>query len=175
MPKANAQSKPTQSLIIGCVVCDSKENLNRCAACKTVQYCGREHQASHWTTHKPLCIKIKKSFNKFKQEETKLRDHPGDFMTPENPLQNPDAIGHFWGILDTRDYMRARYDWIYHGLKTKTRYAVVTAVENLEDMFRLCRSDNMGLRWSVPHLYLRLGRDQECYGMYELFCHVEWD
>ncbi|KAK7553106.1 hypothetical protein IWX49DRAFT_171844 [Phyllosticta citricarpa] len=31
------------------------------------------------------------------------------------------------------------------------------------DMLRLCRNDNFGMRWLVPSLLLRLGKEQECY------------
>ena len=85
-------------------------------------------------------------------------------MTPANPLEN--ARGHFWGILDTRDYMRARFAYVDALLETNTRIAVEAGVEAFEDMIQLNRSDNMGLRDWLPNLYLRLGHDQKCYGTY---------
>lgn len=42
-----------------CVVCGSTGELKRCAKCKVVKYCGREHQVQHWTTHKITCGKKK--------------------------------------------------------------------------------------------------------------------
>lgn len=71
--------------------------------------------------------------------------------------------GHFWGIHETRPYMRARYALVEALLKVKTYAAVAAAHAHLMDMLRLCRGDNMGVRSAVPALYLRLGREQECY------------
>ena len=155
---------PSKSLVTGCVVCGRKNGLSCCSACNVIPYCGREHQASHRQAHKSVCNKIKRAKAQFEIEEAKLRAHPGDFMTPANPLEDEDAIGRFWGLVDTRDYMRARYAYVESVIKAKSRRAIETAVRHLEDMFRLCRGDNMGLRDIAPHLYLRLGRDQECYG-----------
>lgn len=86
---------------------------------------------------------------------------PGDFMFKEKPFEN--SVGHFWGIMDTRDYMRARYAHVEALLKVKNRTAVRAALDHLLDMMRLNRSDNLGVRGLVPALYLRLGEDQACY------------
>src|SRR5204863_8640658 len=60
-------------------------------------------------------------------------------------------------------YMRRRYALVGALLKVKTPEAVAAALQHLMDMLRLCRSDNMGVRDLVPALFLRLGKDQECY------------
>jgi len=90
-----------------------------------------------------------------------LNAMPGSWMFREKPFEN--SVGHFWGIIDTRDYMRARYGHVEAVLKIKSRTAVQTALDHLLDMLRLNRSDNMGLRDLVPALHLRLGREQACY------------
>ena len=33
----------------------AEKATKRCTACKAVWYCSREHQQSHWTTHKIEC------------------------------------------------------------------------------------------------------------------------
>lgn len=73
--------------------------------------------------------------------------------------------GRFWAILDTRDYMRARFAFVDTMLANFSRHrvAVQTALDHLLDMLRLNRSDNMGLRDTVPSLMLRLGRTQDAY------------
>jgi len=73
------------------------------------------------------------------------------------------SVGRFWGIVDTRDYMRARYTVLEAVLLLKTRDAVQAALDYCLDLLRQCRSDNMGVRDFVPSLYLRLNREQECY------------
>lgn len=63
--------------------------------------------------------------------------------------------GHFWGILETRPYMRAR------SLLAKTLADVGRhdeAIRHHEEMLDLCPNDNLGLRYPLIGLYLRAGR-----------------
>jgi hypothetical protein len=149
------------SLVSSCPICSSNDNLRRCQGCKVVSYCGRDHQVLDRGDHKHVCNSIKKSREALDFEEQKLRAHPGDLMTPANVFEN--GVGHFWGILETRPYMRSRFALVEAILKVKTPDAVDTALQHLMDMLRLCRGDNMGVRDLVPALFLRLGKDQECY------------
>lgn len=48
-------------------------------------------------------------------------------------------------------------------LKVNTRAAVQSCFDHVIDILRLCRSDNLGVRYYAPALFLRLGKDQECY------------
>lgn len=147
-----------------CADCNASSgvtNLFRCQACQVVYYCGRDHQGAHREDYKRPCNEIKKSREKVDREETKLRSHPGDFMTPSNLFE--EHAGDFWGIAETRDYMRARFDLVEALLKIKTYAAVEAAQAHVVDLLRLCRGDNMGVRDLLPALDLRLGKDQECY------------
>ncbi|RMJ24888.1 hypothetical protein PHISP_04237 [Aspergillus sp. HF37] len=110
-------------------------------------------------------------------EEEKLRSEPGDgIVMPANPFET--SVGHFWGIHGTRNYMRARIDYIDAMKHISTYNSVQTQVEHARDMLRLCRGDNMGTRDWVPSLLLRLGRDQECYDFIKWWCitadHLDW-
>jgi len=161
-----APSRPfpiSDSLVTGCAAsrCTKSTNLSRCAACKVVFYCSREHQASHRPEHKPFCTIVKKAQAELDQEEAALRAHPGDAWTRPNPFET--GVGHFWGILATRDYMRTRNSLAHALFLINTRAAVQKTLDHVLDLLRLCRSDNMGVRDLPPSLYLRLGRDQECY------------
>lgn len=69
----------------------------------------------------------------------------------------------FYGIPGTRDYMNARYALGAAMVKAQSRLGVEKALEHYNDMLRLCRPDNMGIRHMVPALQLRLGLEQECY------------
>lgn len=63
--------------------------------------------------------------------------------------------GHFWGILETRPYMRAR------ALLAKTLADTGRhdeAIGHHEEMLDLCPNDNLGLRYPLIGLYLRAGR-----------------
>lgn len=151
------------TLSSNCPVCGTKEHLSRCAACKVTFYCGREHQASDRPDHQRGCKAVKKAREALESQEAELRAMPGDFMTPAGETIFEEAAGHFWGIIETRPYMQARFAFAEALLKIKTSTAVEAALSNLLDMLRLCRGDNMGVRYLVPALFLRLGRDQECY------------
>lgn len=148
-----------------CPPCEAKGNtastLLRCQGCHVTHYCGRDHQAVDRENHKRPCNDIKKAQQKLDLEEMKLRNLPPDLVTPARLFE--EHAGHFWGILVTRNYMRARYVLIEALLKVKTYAAVKAAHDHAMDCLRLCRSDNMGVRNMVPALKLRLGRDQECY------------
>lgn len=95
------------------------------------------------------------------REEQKLRNHPAGEAFPPNVFE--EHIGHFWGLLHTRPFMRARYALIEAILKVRTYDAALAALDHLMDCLRLCRGDNMGLRDLVPAQMLRLDRNQECY------------
>ncbi|KAJ6436856.1 MYND finger [Purpureocillium lavendulum] len=149
-----------------CELCHRKDGLMRCGACQAVYYCGRECQAADREDHKIPCKVIKKARLHYEREYEKLRDLPGDFLTPEKVFET--QVGHFWGILETRPYMRARYGLVdalllSYGTAGGPVDVVQTALDHLLDMLRLSRSDNMGVRQLVPSLYVRLGRDQDAY------------
>ena len=151
------------ALSSSCPICGTKANLSKCAACKIVFYCSREHQISDRPEHKRPCNAIKQAQAALENQEAKLRATPSDFMTPHGATIFEEHAGHFWGIHETRPYMQARYALVEALLKVKTYMAVEAALNHLLDLLRLCRGDNMGLRDVVPPLFLRLGRDQECY------------
>ena len=144
-----------------CNANSSSVKLLKCQACKVVHYCSRDHQVAHREHHKKACNAIKKNQKVLDQEQTKLRSDPGDFMTPPNLFE--EQVGHFWGILATRDYLRARYALVEALLEVENYSAVEAAHAHCMDILRLCSSDNMGIRDKVPALKLRLGKDQECY------------
>jgi tetratricopeptide (TPR) repeat protein len=69
-----------------------------------------------------------------------------------------EGAGHFWGILDTRPYMRAR-EGLAHALWGLTRRD--EAVGHLQDMLRLNPGDNQGLRYTLAAWLLTLDRDED--------------
>lgn len=138
-------------------------------------YCSREHQVAHHVDHKVACNAVKQKRDHLENEERALRADPGDggFMQPANVFDN--SVGHFWGILGTRDYMRARYALIEALRKVSTFDATQESLDHCLDILRLNRSDNMGVRDLVPVLFLRLGRDQECYDFVKWFQTIGQD
>ncbi|KAI1437245.1 hypothetical protein GGR50DRAFT_692530 [Xylaria sp. CBS 124048] len=156
---------PVGSLRHRCPMCpagsSAKPGLLRCGGCEAFRYCSREHQIAHRPEHKFPCKKIKNARAKVDREEQKVRNATEDFMTPANAFET--HVGHFWGILNTRDYMRARFLLAQLLLLTATLDGIEQGLEHLRDMLRLCRSDNLGVRDMVPATMLRLDLDQEAY------------
>ena len=68
-----------------------------------------------------------------------------------------DLIGHFWGVTETRPYMRARAGLAYLLWETGRRHE---AIDHYREMLRLNPSDNQGVRY---HLLLCLITE----GMYD--------
>lgn len=66
--------------------------------------------------------------------------------------------GHFWGLLPTRAYMRARF-----GLAEVLNELgqIAEASEHFADLLRLNPNDNQGARYTLLPLLLESGRDQE--------------
>ncbi|KAI1452531.1 hypothetical protein F4805DRAFT_26772 [Annulohypoxylon moriforme] len=159
----------------GCPVCypsrQPQTQLLLCSGCKVVLYCGADHQKKHRPEHKAACTSIIKSRATLEKEEATLRAHPGDMFLPANIFEN--GVGRFWGLVETRDYMRARFAAANALLQINTINAVEKALAHFQDMLRLCRSDNLGVRDIVPGLLLRLGREQECYDFLKWWAIVD--
>jgi hypothetical protein len=82
--------------------------------------------------------------------------------------------GHFWGILETRPYMRARLG-LAHVLWTSGRRD--EAVQHLRDMLRLNPGDNQGVRYTLASFLLFLDRDADLARLLEQYPDegsVEW-
>lgn len=75
-------------------------------------------------------------------------------------------VGHFWGMIETRPYMRARNRKITI-LMDLGRYT--EAIKECEEMLDLCESDNLGIRYTLIGLYCILERFAECEKLYKKF------
>jgi len=75
-------------------------------------------------------------------------------------------VGHFWGVLDTRPYMRARY-----GLASALweRGARAEAIDHLRDMLRLCPDDNLGVRYVLSAWLIEAGRDDDLDALFKRY------
>lgn len=82
--------------------------------------------------------------------------------------------GHFWGLLDTRPYMRAR-----SGL-ARTLWAIGQqdeAIGHYRDLLRLNPNDNQGNRYLLAGCLLALDRDAELTALLDAYgreCTAEW-
>ncbi|HWE05672.1 MAG TPA: tetratricopeptide repeat protein [Rhizomicrobium sp.] len=69
-----------------------------------------------------------------------------------------DNVGHFWGILETRPYMRARRGLAQSLWEGAAREE---AVAHFQDLLRLNPGDNQGIRYILLDCLLTMGRDDE--------------
>ena len=74
------------------------------------------------------------------------------------PKAFQDEVGRFWGVIETRPYMRARLG-LAHSLWTAGRRD--EAVRHLQDMLRLNPGDNQGVRYTLAGFLLFLDRDDD--------------
>ena len=94
-------------IISKCGFCPATEGLLHCQGYKVMPYCSKDHQTAHWPSHRAARKVVSKSQKKLDKEEHDLRNLTNDWMTPTPVFTK--GRGHFWGIMATRDYMRARY------------------------------------------------------------------
>ncbi len=73
-------------------------------------------------------------------------------------------VGHFWGIVETRPYMRARLGLAFTLWKTRERDA---AIEQAQDMLRLNPGDNQGVRYPLMLWLLETERDEDLAALFE--------
>ena len=131
---------------------DGSYQPRKCARCKLVRYCSRSCQREHFFMHKKECKNIKKLSDALQAEATRMESLTwGLGGPPENVLRT--QVGSFWEILETRPYCRARYtlyDAIYRiAYKGEQSEQWEQALDHLLEIMRLCRSDNMGLRFKA--------------------------
>ncbi|MHC5110905.1 MAG: tetratricopeptide repeat protein [Planctomycetota bacterium] len=67
-------------------------------------------------------------------------------------------VGHFWGILETRPYMRARFELAQLLWDLDQR---AEAVSHYEDLLRLNPNDNQGVRYVLAACLLERGEDEK--------------
>ncbi|KAM7212955.1 hypothetical protein V8F06_011659 [Rhypophila decipiens] len=136
-----------------CETCKTTEGLLRCAGCNTYFYCSREHQAQDRPTHKGTCKAIKDAKKQADDIEGKLR--------AKNEFEI--NTGNFWRNIPQRLYLKARFIHAETLIRSWRRQGIEDALTIYLAMLQHDRADHQGCRHLIPALYIRLGRDQECY------------
>jgi tetratricopeptide (TPR) repeat protein len=77
-----------------------------------------------------------------------------------------EQAGHFWGLLETRPYMRARQG-LADSLADLGR--LEEAAEHFREMLRLNPNDNQGVRHSLVSLLIALDRDEEAQALLDRY------
>ncbi len=79
-----------------------------------------------------------------------------------DPEYFKEALGHFWGILETRPYMRARQG-VADCLIKLNRFD--EAIAHFREMLRLNPGDNQGIRYILLSVFVDLDRNDEALGL----------
>ena len=79
-------------------------------------------------------------------------------------------IGHFWGLIETRSYMRVCHSYVEALLMNRKMRLVA---KECESMLRLCTSDNLGIRHTLIHIYVYLEEEQAAQKFFKK-CGEEW-
>lgn len=82
------------------------------------------------------------------------------------PTAFTEDAGHFWNMITTRPYMRARFG-LAQSLQALGEHDA--AVEHYRDLLRLNPGDNQGVRYSLLPVLLETGRDAETEALLEQF------
>jgi len=77
-----------------------------------------------------------------------------------------EEVGYFWGLLETRPYMRARAGLARGLWETGQRDE---AVDHYRDMLRLNPNDNQGIRYLLMPCLIELGRDKDAERLLEQY------
>jgi tetratricopeptide (TPR) repeat protein len=83
-----------------------------------------------------------------------------------------EEVGQFWGIVESRPYMRAR-EGLAQALESAGRGD--QAIEHLREMLRLNPNDNQGLRFTLVSWLLTLGRDDEIEPVLARYADAGWN
>ena len=77
-----------------------------------------------------------------------------------------DCIGDFWGFVETRPYMSARFERINILISLGM---IRLAEDECRDMLRLCTNDNLGIRYTLMHIYAFFEDEQEALKLNEKY------
>ncbi|KAI1466143.1 uncharacterized protein F4812DRAFT_465981 [Daldinia caldariorum] len=75
-----------------CLITDT---LCMCSGCKAVFYCSKIHQVVSFQRHKEECRPVRDMLKELAEEESKLREYPGDDELPANPFETAPGLFNF--------------------------------------------------------------------------------
>ena len=76
------------------------------------------------------------------------------------------CMGDFWGILETRPYMRARAGIVECLLAFGDKKS---AIKHCKELLKLCTNDNLGMRDILMSLLLEAGKDTQAESLYKRY------
>jgi len=88
----------------------------------------------------------------------------------EKGFMDKENIGSFWLMVETRPYMRIKFEYAKF---LKECGMLSTAISECEDMIKLCKNDNLGVRHTLMYLYAVTENDKKAVRLYKKFNSFE--
>lgn len=101
----------------------------------------------------------------FIHELKKLEAH-GKTVMQKQGLDDKEAIGNYWRIVETRAYMRIK---ALYADELQKRRMLTASVREYEDLLRLNEADNMGIRYILMGVYCQLEQLEKAKELYQRF------
>ena len=108
-----------------------------------------------------------KDLHTFLQSLESLIDKGNNQMTEEGYFK--DCMGDFWGVLETRPYMRLRHCYLIMLLSAGM---MTRAMQEGEELLKLCENDNLGVRYILMNIYAFSENEKKMQALYEKY-HCE--
>ena len=106
-----------------------------------------------------------KSQLEFLQKTENVIAH-GNKIMEEKGYFEKGCIGDFWLILETRPYMRTRYQYLTLLLDCRM---LKKAIYECEEILKLCEIDNLGIRYLLMHLYTFMEDEKSALKLHKKF------
>ena len=105
------------------------------------------------------------SSEKLSEKYKNLIDETEDKLKEQGYFED-DNIGEFWLIFETRPYMRLLEKYASHFVECGQMRLAISVYEK---MLELCTNDNLGVRYTLMHLYIYLEDEQSALELYEKY------
>lgn len=76
------------------------------------------------------------------------------------------SIGDFWGLVETRPYMRVCHIYVETLLINRK---MRLAARECESMLHLCKGDNLGIRYTLIHIYVYLEEEKAAQKLFDAY------
>lgn len=90
----------------------------------------------------------------------------GDEIMKAKGYAEEHCIGEYWGMVETRPYMRLR---MKYADTLKDNGMIRRAITEYEEMLRLSENDNLGVRYTLMHLYALMEDEQNALALHKRY------
>lgn len=96
--------------------------------------------------------------------ELKKLETLGKAVMQKRGLDDEESIGNYWGIVETRAYLRIK---ALYADELQKRRMLTASVREYEDILRLNEADNMGIRYILMGIYCQLEQMEKAKELYQ--------